>query len=192
MIAIIERLQGAVVPAWGRWLAIAVLAGATYGVGRLQEARRGVDAMNTYIIHQATQTARIAKAQAHVVTVTETKWRDRIQVVYREGQHIEEHLPQYVTPAVDRRLPLPAGFVRVLDAAWTGDIVGPASDADEEPSVVPPSVVAANEVDNATSCRVWREQALGWRAFYAGQQVAINGKAGAWATGVDLPENMPE
>ena len=70
---------------------------------------------------------------------------------------------------------------RVLDAAWSGDPAGPASDSDREPADVPLDAIAAAEVGNATSCRAWREQALGWREFYAGQQVAINGKAGAWA-----------
>lgn len=74
--------------------------------------------------------------------------------------------------------------MRVLDAAWSGDPVGPASDSGREPAGVPLAAIAAIEAGNATSCRAWREQALGWRNFYAGQQVAINGKAGAWSEGM--------
>jgi hypothetical protein len=110
----------------------------------------------------------------------QTKYVDRIQTIYQQGAQVEDRIPEVLTPDVDRKLPLPAGFVRVLDAAWTGDPVGPAVDSDGEPASVPPSVVAANEAANATSCRAWREQALGWREFYAGQQLAVNGRAGDW------------
>ncbi|MFC5551748.1 hypothetical protein [Massilia aerilata] len=181
MSAVLARLQGVVLPGWSKVFAIAALAAAAYGVGRLQEARRGVDAMVDYVGKQATQTVRIAKAQAQVVTKVEIQYRDRIQIIYKEGKQIEESIPEIVTPDVDRRLPLPAGFVRILDAGWTGQLVGSATDSDGEPADVPASVVAANEVDNATSCRAWRKQVFGWRQFYAGQQVAINGKAGVWA-----------
>lgn len=181
MSTLVERLQGVVLPGWSKLLAITALLASAYGAGRLHEARRGADVMLDYVGKQAMQTVRIAKAQVQVVTKVETQYRDRIQIIYKEGKQIEERIPQLIAPDVDRRLPLPAGFVRVLDAAWAGEPVGPAADSDGEPAVVPPSVVAANEVDNATSCRAWRAQAVGWREFYARQQVAINGKAGAWA-----------
>jgi hypothetical protein len=192
MIAFLTRLQGVVLPAWCKVFAIGALAASAYGVGRLQEARRGADAMVDYVGKQATQTVRIAKAQDQVVTKVEIQYRDRIQIIYKEGKQIEERIPELVTPDVDRRLPLPAGFVRILDAAWTDQPVGSATDSDGEPAAVPPSVVAANEADNATSCRAWRAQALGWREFYAGQQVAINGKAGAWAEGAEALESPKE
>lgn len=186
MMAALARLSGLVVPAWARWAAVLALCVAAYGTGRIQEARRGADAMLAYVGKQAAQTAVITKKQVQVVTQVETKYRDRIQVIYKEGKQIEDHIPEIVTPDIDQRLPLPAGFVRVLDAAWTGEPLGPATESDREPAAVPASVVVANETDNATSCRVWRKQALGWREFYARQQVAINGKPGTWTAGIDL------
>jgi hypothetical protein len=178
--ALFERAGAVVLPWWAKWAALAVLMIAAWGVGRLQEARRGADAMAEYVGKQAERTVTIIKREVQVVTQTEIKYRDRVRTIYQQGEQLESRIPDLVTPDVDRRLPLPAGFVRVLDAAWTGDPVGPASDSDGEPAGVPPSVVAANEADNATSCRAWREQALGWREFYAGQQGAVNGRAGAW------------
>lgn len=192
MSALFQRLQGVVLPGWSKLAAIAALLAAAYGMGRLQEARRGADAMVDYVGKQAERTVVVVKKQVQVVTKVETQYRDRIQKIYVQGEQIENRIPQVLTPDVDRRLPLPAGFVRILDAAWTGASPGPAADSDGEPASVPPSVVAANEVDNATSCHAWREQALGWRGFYAGQQVAINGKAGAWAVGIDTPVPAPE
>jgi hypothetical protein len=175
--------RAAVLPWWVKWAALGALLVAVYGLGRLQEARQGADAMADYVAQQAAHTAFIVKREVQVVTKVEIQYRDRIQKIYVQGEQIENRIPAVLTADVDRRLPLPAGFVRILDAAWSGDPVGPAADSDGEPAAVPPSVVAANEAGNATSCRAWRAQALGWRTFYAGQQVAINGRAGDWAAG---------
>jgi hypothetical protein len=184
MKAIAERLAGLagiVVPAYVKWIALAALFAAAYGVGRLQEARRGADAMIEYQAKQAAQGTKIVARQAKVVTVTETKYRDRIKTVYVQGEKIENSIPTYVQPVDLGRFAVNVGFVRVLDAAWAGSAVGPAGDSDREPAAIPLDEVGAVEVHNATSCRAWREQALGWREFYARQQVAINGKAGTWA-----------
>lgn len=174
-------LRGVILPAYAKWIAAAVLIAAAYGVGRLHEARRGADAMIDYQAKQAAQSVRIIERQGKVVTVTETKYRDRIKTIYVKGEQIENSIPTYIQPADLDRFAVNAGFVRLLDAAWAGEAVGPARDSDREPAGVPLDEVAATEARNATSCRAWRDQAIGWREFYAGQQVAINGQAGTWA-----------
>lgn len=179
---LLERAGQVVLPWWARALAIAALVLAAYGIGRLQEARRGADAMVDYVAKQAAQTAVIVKHEVQVVTKTETKYRDRIQKIYVQGEQNEKNIPAVLTPDVDREFPLSAGFVRILDSAWSGTAVGPARSSDRESASVPASVVAANESDNATACRVWKDQALGWREFYARQQIVVNGKAGEWYT----------
>jgi hypothetical protein len=176
-----NRARAAALPWWVKWAALLVLLAAVYGLGRLQEARHGADALLSYLSKQMTQTVRINKQQADVVTVVQTKYVDRIQKIYVQGATLEVDIPKYIKPADDQLFAVNAGFVRVVAAAWSGDATGPASDSDREPAGVPLDQVAAVEVHNATSCRAWRKQALGWREFYAGQQVAINGKAGAWA-----------
>jgi 2-succinyl-5-enolpyruvyl-6-hydroxy-3-cyclohexene-1-carboxylate synthase len=181
MMAALGRLSGLVLPWWAKWAALAALVLAAYGVGRLQEAHRGADAMVAYVGQQAAQSARIVVRQAKVVTVVETKYVDRIQKIYVEGKQIEADIPQYITPADAGLFAVNAGFVRVVDAAWSGEPAGPAADSDRGPAGIPLDRIAAVEAGNATSCRAWREQALGWRDFYAGQQVAINGRAGEWA-----------
>jgi hypothetical protein len=186
--ASLARLRGIVLPAYVKWIAVAALLAAAYGLGRLHEARRGADAMAEYQAKQAAQTVRIGNRQAKVVTVTETKYRDRIKTVYLQGEKIESSIPIYVQPVDIGRFAVNVGFVRVLDAAWTGDAVGPAGDSDREPAGLPLDEVASVEVHNATSCRVWHEQALGWRDFYAHQQIAINGKVGTWADADQVQE----
>jgi hypothetical protein len=177
----LAALRGVVLPVYVKWIAAAVLLATVYVVGRLHEARHGADVMSDYQEKQAAQTVRVIERQAKVVTVTETKYRDRIKTVYVQGEKIESSIPTYVQPVDIGRFAVNAGFVRVLDAAWAGDPAGPAGDPDREPAGIPLDEVAAVEVHNATSCRAWREQALGWRDFYARQQVAVNGKAGTWA-----------
>ena len=181
---VLGRAAGAgravVLPWWAKWGAIAVLALATYGLGRVHEARAGADKFLDYVQAQARETARIARAQAKVVTVTETVYRERIKHIYHQGATIETSIPTYIQPLDTGRFAVNAGFVRVLDAAWSGEPAGPARDSDREPAGVPIDTIAGVEVHNATSSRAWREQALGWRKFYAGQQVVINGRAGEW------------
>ena len=182
MNGLISRAAGIVLPSWAKWAAIAALMVAVYGAGRLHEARRGADALADYIGKQAAQTAVIIKKQVEVRTVVQTKYVDRVQKIYVQGETIEKSIPTYIQPADTDRFAVNAGFIRVLDAAWSGEPVGPAADSDREPAELSLDAVAGSEVANATSCLTWREQALGWREFYVRQQVAINGKAGEWAS----------
>lgn len=185
---IAARAAGFAIPAWAPWAAAALAVALSYGAGRLHEARIGAAALVKYQQAQVAQTVRIIEKQVEVKTVVETKYVDRIKKIYVQGETIEKHIPTYITPADTARFGVNAGFVRVIDAAWSGEPVGPASGADREPATIPLDEVAAVEAGNATSCRIWREQALGWREFYAKQQVAINGKAGAWAVEPQHPQ----
>lgn len=173
--------RATVIPPWAKWLAFLILLSTVYGMGRLHEARRGADAHAEYVSKQAAQTVVIFKKQVEVVIQTEIEYRDRIHKVYIKGEEIEKVVDHYITPADDERYRVNAGFVRIHAAAWTGLAPGPVEDADREPAGIPLSAVGQVEVENATICRAWREQAFGWREFYSRQQVAINGKAGEWA-----------
>lgn len=172
--------------AWAPWAAggaivVGMTAGA-YGLGRLQEARIGAAALVDYKSQQAARTVTIIQKQVQVVTKTEIEYRGRVQKIYLQGASIEKRIPQYIQPDDDRHFAVNVGFVRVLDGAWAGRVDGPADDSDKHPSGIPLSGIAAVEAGNITSCRAWREQALGWRVFYSRQQIAINGEAGVWYT----------
>jgi hypothetical protein len=169
------------IPLWVHWTLLALaVACASYGLGRIHEARIGAAALASYKEKAAIQTVRIEKGETVVVTKTEIQYRDRVQKIYVQGEKIEKAIPDYVQPADDARFAVNAGFLRVVDGAWAGEIAGPASDADREPSAIPISEIARTQAANATSCRAWRDKVLGWRNFYAEQQAVINGAAGDW------------
>lgn len=169
------------VPARAYWLlAGAALVGGAYFLGCAQEAELASRRMTEYKGRQVAAAQAIVQKEVQVVTQTETVYRDRIQKIYVRGAEIEKSITPFVQPADDARCVVNTGLVRILDAAWAGHAAGPAADSDREPATVSLSDVAAVEAGNAMSCHAWREQVLGWRDFYAGQQQALNGFTGAW------------
>lgn len=180
----LKALRYTVIPPWGKWVAGLILlvvgAALTYSWGYTSGVDSGTKTHTAYVNAQTTQTVKVAEQQVKVVTKVETVYRDRVQIIYREGKTIENQIPNYIKPADDNLFAVPVGLVRVLDAAWTGEAAGPADGADREPSEIPISQIALTQVGNITVCHVWREQALGWRQFYGEQQRAINGAPGDW------------
>lgn len=171
--AALGRLQGIVLPVWFKWLAIAGLCAAVYGVGRLQEARRGANVMSDYVAAQAARTVAVGRAQTKVVVQTEIKYRDRIQKIYLKGEVIEKQVPVYVTAADNAECRINAGFVRAYDAAWAGEPAGSAASSDRDPAGISLAEVAETNAFNATSCLAWRELALGLREHYQKQQATL-------------------
>lgn len=171
--AALGRLRSTVVPAWIKWLVIAVLFASVYGFGRLQEARRGADAMADYLAAQSARTAMIGRAQNNVVVRTEIKYRDRIQKIYLKGEEIEKQVPIYVTASDDAEYRVNVGFVRSYNASWAGESAGPATSADREPAGISLAEVAETDAHNATACRAWRELAIGLKEHYRQQQAIL-------------------
>lgn len=169
-----NSLSHVVLPWWARWAALAAICAVIFLLGQLHGERVAGEVHLDYVSKQAAQTVKIVQAQARIVTQTETKYRDRIQKIYIQGDQIEKQVPIYITKADDAACSINAGFVRSYNAAWAGEPAGPASESDREPSGLPLASVAEADTHNATSCHVWREQALGWREFYAGLQKATN------------------
>ncbi len=196
--AVAARASSLVIPAWAPWVAggfaLVAALGGSYGLGRVQEARIGAAALSDYKAAELKKTVKVVEAEVKVVTKIETVYRDRVQKVYAEGEKIVTHTKEYVQPVDDARFGVNVGFLRNTDAAWAGTPAGPASSADREPSPLPLSAVASLEAGNITSCRAWREQAIGWRQFYAEQQTAVNGAPGAWykdSGAKDMLDNTP-
>lgn len=171
--AALRRLQGVVVPAWIKWLAIVALCAVAYAYGRLQEARRGADAMSDYLAAQSARTVAVGRAQTKVVVQTEIKYRDRIQKIYLKGEVIEKQVPVYVTTADNAECHINAGFVRAHDAAWSGEPAGSPSSADRESAGISLAEVAETDAFNATVCLAWREIALGLREQYLKHQAVL-------------------
>ncbi len=174
------RAASFVMPAWAPWAAGVLLVLGAYGLGTLHEARRGAAALADYKGKQVAQTVKIVEKQVLVKGETQTRVVERIKKIYVQGATIETNIPTYITPIDTGRFAVNDGWVRIIDAAWAGNAVGPAAESDREPAAVPLDSIAAVQTQNATACRAWREQALGWRDYYRDQQIAVNGKAGDW------------
>lgn len=156
-----------ILPVVTRWACAAIAGAALYVLGMLQGERVAGQAHIDYVTAQAARSMAIVKSQEKVVVQTEIKYRDRIKTVYVKGDEIEKLVTVYVTRDDDDRFGVNAGFVRSYNAAWAGEPAGATVDADREPAGIPLSEVAEADAHNATACRAWREQALGWREFYA-------------------------
>lgn len=164
----------AVMPAWARWLALAAAAVFVFVFGQMRGERIAGERHIDYVSKQAAQTVKIAQAQQKVVVQTEIRYRDRIRKIYVKGDVIEKEVPVYVNQADNDRCVVNAGFVRSYDAAWAGEPAGSAAESDREPAGISLSEVAEADAFNATACRAWREQAIGWRDFYRELKLATD------------------
>lgn len=167
-------LADAVIPPWARWLVLAVAFAFVFMFGQMRGERVAGQRHIDYVTAQAGQTIKIAKAQQIVVTKTEIEYRDRIQKIYVKGDVIEKEIPTYVTQTDNARCTINAGFVRIHDAAWSGEPAGSAAESDREPAGVSLAEAAEVGAHNATACLAWREQALGLRDFYQKLKLATN------------------
>ena len=148
-------------------IVIFVAAGVTlYMLGMLHGERVAGQTHIDYISAQAAQSIKVAQAQAKVVIETQVKYVDRIKTIYKQGATIEKQIPLYITASDNAGCTVNAGFVRMQNAAWTGESAGPAASTDREPSGISLAEVAETNAFNATACIAWREQALGLREFY--------------------------
>lgn len=84
---------------------------------------------------------------------------------------LQQKVPIYVTPEADRRCVIPAGYVRLRDAAGAGvdpvpSAAGGSVDAD---SGLVLSDLAANDVTNAAAFNTAVAEVKAWRGWYAAQ-----------------------
>ncbi|PPU21361.1 hypothetical protein [Xanthomonas arboricola] len=88
-----------------------------------------------------------------------TKFIDRVQIVREAGATITREIPIYVTQKADAACAIPAGFVRLHDAAATGNPTGPPTgDPDAPAAGITLSAVAGTVADNYTSCHATTAQ----------------------------------
>lgn len=149
---------------------MALVAGGIFLTGWLKGNAHGTQKLYDYQAAEAKEAVRIAAVRQKIVTVTEVKYRDRIQKVVVQGETIEKEVVRYVTKSDDAGCAVPVGFVREYNAAWSGEPAGPPAESDRGPSGVPISEVAAADAHNATSCRLYKEQRDGLIEFYRKQQ----------------------
>ncbi|QDS20769.1 hypothetical protein [Xanthomonas citri] len=88
-----------------------------------------------------------------------TKFIDRVQIVRETGATITREIPIYVTQKADAACAIPAGFVRLHDAAATGHPAGPPTgDPDAPAPGITLSAIAGTVADNYTSCHATAAQ----------------------------------
>lgn len=164
----------AALPLWARCAFFALSSLVFFAFGVTYGERRAGQKHIDYVQAQAAKSIAIAKRQQEIVVKTEVKMRDRVNVIYKQGEEIEKLVPIYITGLDDQRFSVSNGWVRLYDAAFAGESPGPATEFDHEPAGIPISAISEVTTHNATSCRQWREQALGWREFYTKLGYEIN------------------
>ncbi|CEG14893.1 Lipoprotein [Xanthomonas citri pv. citri] len=96
---------------------------------------------------------------ARASTKTVVEYVDRVQIVREAGATITREIPIYVTQKADAACAIPAGFVRLHDAAATGNPAGPpAGDPDAPAAGITLSGIAGTVADNYTSCHATAAQ----------------------------------
>lgn len=107
-----------------------------------------------------------ARASEHIVT----RYVDRVHLVRERGATLTKEIPVYVTAHADAACSVPAGFVRVHDAAAANELPGPAGASDAQPSGLALSTVAGTVVDNYATCHAAIEQLNALQAWVRANQ----------------------
>lgn len=82
-----------------------------------------------------------------------------MQIVREAGATITREIPIYVTPKADAACAIPAGFVRLHDAAASGNPAGPPTgDPDAPAAGITLSCIAGTVADNYTRCHATATQ----------------------------------
>lgn len=126
---------------------IAVIVG-LFAAGVHWKAERIAHAAELAKLHKEVATARYEAAIAQATVKVVTKYVDRIVKVQGVTRVITKEIPVYVTSTADAGCVIPAGFVRVHDAAAAGVVPQPAGDPDAPAPGVALSTVAETVTDN--------------------------------------------
>ena len=115
---------------------------------------------------QAAALAKRATKQAASDARVITRYVDRVRTVREAGETIIREVQIHVPAAADAACVIPAGFVRLHDAAASGvPVADAAGGADAPASGIALSTVAETVADNYTGCRETREQLIGLQAW---------------------------
>ncbi|HFH4653106.1 hypothetical protein [Pseudomonas aeruginosa] len=148
------------------WAAVAALGALLWAHGWLAGVASADESAQQAQREQLRQAFEQGQALGTVRDRVVTQYVDRVKVVEKVGQTIVKEIPVYVTAEADRACTVPAGFVRVHDAAAAGvPPPEPAGPADAAPAGIALSAVAGTVADNYTSCRAIREQLISLQEY---------------------------
>lgn len=141
-----------------RVLILATFAATLLGFGWIKGAEHVQarwDAATEKLAQQAaTERARQAEATVKVVT----QYVDRVRVVRAKGDTIIREVPVYVPLQADAACPINHGFVRLHDAAASGELPEPTRDPDAPAPGLALSTVAETVTTNYQTCHENAEQ----------------------------------
>lgn len=147
-------------------LAVVVIAGLVYALGWVGGAGHELDRAKQLETKQLRQAFEQGQALGTVRDRVVTEYVDRVQVIEKTGRTIIKEVPVYVSEAADRACTVPAGFVRLHDAAAANvPPSGSAGPADERAAPVALSAVAATVAGNYTECHANAEQLRQLQAY---------------------------
>jgi len=147
-------------------LGLALIGALLFALGWVKGSSDELDKARQVEVKQLRQAFEQGQALGTVRDRVVTQYVDRVKVVEKVGQTIVKEIPVYVTAEADRACTVPAGFVRVHDAAAAGvPPPEPAGSADAAPAGIALSAVAGTVADNYTSCRAIREQLISLQEY---------------------------
>jgi hypothetical protein len=190
MIMLLAKLWAFLRSPIGRWLAGAavmlLLAFLVYRSG----VSAGVDrerAANAKLVAAAMAKAdKVAKASAAISKTAREKHAADLVRINDLTAKLQQKVPIYVTPQADRRCVIPAGYVRLRDAAGAGvdPVPGPAGGSLDADSGLVLSDLAANDLVNAAAFHTCVAEVKAWRGWYPAQ-------ADLWSKNTKAPDPAP-
>jgi hypothetical protein len=147
-------------------VALGVIGALLYALGWVNGAADELDRAKQIEASQLRQAFEQGQALGTVRDRVVTEYVDRVEVIEKTGRTIIKEVPVYVSKAADRACAVPAGFVRLHDAAAAGlPPPGSAGPADERPSPVALSAVTTTVAGNYTECHANAEQLRKLQAY---------------------------
>ena len=155
-----------------RLLALAALGFALFGFGWVKGAGHVQAQWDAQTHKQLLQVARVERRQAQATVEVVTKYVDRIKVVREKGDTIIKEVTVYVPIEADAACTINRGFVRLHDAAATGELPEPARDADAAATGIALSAVAGTVAANYQTCHENAEQLRALQTWVTEMKVA--------------------
>lgn len=147
-------------------VALGVIGALLFALGWINGANSEQDKAKGLAAEQLRQAFEQGQALGTVRDRVVTEYVDRVQVIEKTGRTIIKEVPVYVSEAADRACTVPAGFVRLHDAAAANvPPSGSAGPADERAAPVALSAVAATVAGNYTDCHANAEQLRQLQAY---------------------------
>jgi hypothetical protein len=157
---------------WLCWIGVALLAVVLIYQGGVSAGVDRERAANAKLVAAATERAvKVSKASAAISAAARDRHATDLIRINDLTAKLQQKVPIYVTPEADRRCVIPAGYVRLRDAAGAGvDPVppGPGGSLGADSGLVL-SDLARNDVTNAAAFNTAIAEVKAWRGWYATQ-----------------------